>query len=435
MHGHEQFQNLHSRTNSGSATTAVAVIVLALGLTQLAPAQTFSVIYNFTGAQDGSGPQAGLVLDHAGTLYGTASGSTLAPGCGTVFSLRQRSSNWIFNTLYTFKGPAELGTDGCYPVAPVTIGSDGSLYGTTWTGGTQNGGCSSCGTVFYVKPPAGVCRTTTCEWTETVIHSFAGVGDGAVPAYGGVSFDQAGNLYGTTSAGGYYGLFCANGGCGTLYQLAPVPGGGWTENTLHAFTAVTDGSVPYGPVVIDRSGNLYTTAISGGPSLAAGWSCGLVYQLTPSGGQWLGTPIHIFICDINGESPIYLIMDPSGNLYGSDAYNLYELAALHGGLHFSVTYNFVPLGVPWGMVMDGAGNIYGNAYNGGAQNCGFVFKLTPSQRGWTFADLHDFRGRDGCFPMGNPVLDSRGNLYGTASYGGTSTACDGGCGTAWEITP
>jgi uncharacterized repeat protein (TIGR03803 family) len=193
-----------------------------------------------------------------------------------------------------------------------------------------------------------------------------------------VIFDRAGNLYGTTSAGGN--TDCR---CGTVYQLTPS-GNGWAEHVLYSFQGGSDGDGPLGGLIFDQSGNLYGTASEGG-----------------SGG--------------------------GGTVF-----------TMRGG--FDVLYSFREngaLGSPGpvsSLTMDAAGNIYGTTEMDGS-GYGTVFKLTPSGSGWTYTLLHDFSSGDGHHVMSNVVLDKNGKLYGTARQGGTGGHCMAGCGTVWEITP
>ena len=165
------------------ATSALA-IALATVVNQSAHAQTFAVLHTFTGGQDGREPSAGLTMDKGGNLYSTAGSSGYTggkcdpTGCGTVFKLTQKDSQWVFTPLYSFKG----GDDGSTPEAAVTIGPDGILYGTTTYGGSTNGG-----TVYNLRPKPGVCKSALCPWVETVMYSFEDdccSGDGIFPAAG-----------------------------------------------------------------------------------------------------------------------------------------------------------------------------------------------------------------------------------------------------------
>ena len=197
------------RENSLAATAALAMAIgfaLIFTLAQSAQAQTYQVIYNFTGGQDGAYPEAGLT-ERGGKLYGTAyQGGSF--NRGTVFKLAPNGSGWVFSTLYSFTGHA----DGSAPIARVVFGRDGTLYGTTEFGGHNCG--VGCGTVFHLRPPATFCRTVLCPWTETVLYQFSGFGDGANPGYGDLTFDQAGNIYGTTFFGGVNAQ-------GVVYELTP----------------------------------------------------------------------------------------------------------------------------------------------------------------------------------------------------------------------
>ena len=206
---------------------ALALMLTILG-TQTAQAETFNVLYNFTGGTDGSSPYAGLTMDSTGSLYGT----TLAGGAGfgTVYKIAKSGSSWIFTTLYTFAG----GSDGASPRSRIVIGPDGNLYGVTFAGGGQGCGVRGCGTVFQVRKscPTG----PICHWTETVLYRFTGGSDGGEPT-GDLLFDAAGKLYGTTQIGGKP-HSCSTLGCGTVYKLTQS-GGSWTESVLYQFQGVT----------------------------------------------------------------------------------------------------------------------------------------------------------------------------------------------------
>lgn len=441
MHNKQQFQNLLSSTISRAAMLALAIVsVLALILifTQPAQAQTFNVIYNFTGGPDGANPEAGVTIAGAGNLYGTAanggnSGGSCAPdGCGTVYELKRSGSGWVFNPLYIFSGK-----DGDGPAARVIFGPDGILYGTT----AQGGGCggSGCGTVFNLKPPPTVCKTALCPWTETVLHSFAGSPDGYQPGYGDLTFDQAGDLYGTTVYGGYVDLdFCVHGftlGCGTVFELSPSSGG-WKETVIFYFRGYgpQDGNQPYAGVILDSDGNLYgTTAYSDGYVNLTGTA----YELTPSGSGWTKTRTYYFEEEGRaGIEPIGgLIFDRQGNLYGttSESGTVFELLPASGGWTLNVLWTFSDFyGSFASLIMDASGNIYGTTtYGIGTEIYGNVFKLSPSNGGWTYTSLHDFTGgSDGGYPYGSVTLGANGNIYGTAAGGGAY-----GYGVVFEITP
>jgi uncharacterized repeat protein (TIGR03803 family) len=222
-----------------------------------------TILHSFSGG-DGAYPVGGLVFDHAGNLYGTASsGGNLncdAPhGCGTVFKLTPNSDgSWSETVLYSFSGEP----DGFGPNATLVFDVAGNLYGTTASGGLFQGD----GIVFELKP------NSDGTWTEQILHRFV-KSDGSNPA-AKLTFDAAGNLYGTTTTGGPF-------GSGTVFKLAPNGDGNWTENVLHSFS-VTDGSDPLGGVVFDSAGNLYGTTSMGGSIRDCSGRCGLVYKLSPN---------------------------------------------------------------------------------------------------------------------------------------------------------
>ena len=440
MDGNEQSWSLILRTSLQAATAELGlVIVLALTvvLTQSAQAQNYTVLHSFTGGVDGANPWAGLTMDGAGNLYGTtffggySNGDCDPGGCGAVFKLTHKASGWVFSPLYSFLGD----NDGASPQARVTVGPNGILYGTTFSGGGWNGG-----TVFSLRPPAAACKTALCSWNESVLHSFANFQDGFSPGYGDVVFDPEGNLYGTTYQGGSG--TCGVGPCGVVYKLTPS-NGGWTESVLYNFTGTSSGNGPYAAVIFDQAGNLYGTTSEGGNGGCNGLGCGTVFQLTPSGSGWTENVLYAFQNGSDGATPIGgLIFDRSGNLYGATSgpengkSTVFELTPSSGNWTFAMLYSLGGSGGPTGsLIMDTAGNLYGTALSGGAYGSGSVFKLAPSGGGWTYTSLHDFCAggppcSDGAQPWGNVILDANGNLYGTASAGGPSNY-----GVVWEITP
>jgi uncharacterized repeat protein (TIGR03803 family) len=429
----------HRRTWIFGNGLRVATIALTMAMgfvltlvAQSAQAQTFTVLHSFTGGADGQDPEAGLAINGSGDLFGTAvsGGNTGGPycgtGCGTVFRLSHKGSVWVFTRLYAFQG----GNDGWEPYAGVTFDSDGNLYGTTHIGGGI--GCSpvqGCGTVFKLRPSLSVCQGAQCLWVETILYRFTGDSDGAYPGYGALVFDRAGNIYGTASGAG-------SGGQGTVYKLASS-GGGWMESVLYSFTGGTDGGSPRGPVIFDQVGNIYDTTFRGGLN-----NGGTVFQLTPTGSGWTQSTLHSFSAS-NGENPFGgLIFDHSGNLYGTTSLSgpgnkgtVYQLSPLGGSWTFTSLYSFQGTrgyGPTSGLAIDATGNLYGTAANVGAYGYGLVFELSPHSDGsWTFTDLHDFTGGiDGAQPLGNITLDSAGNLYSTTVGGGSY-----GRGVVFEITP
>ena len=421
------------RGAGGSRRPAVAALALAilLGLIMVvapsAEAQTFNVLHNFTGGGDGASPGAGLTMDKGGNFYGTTeSGGESGPnGYGTVFKLTRKGSGWALTSLYSFAG----GDDGASSGARVIIGPSGALYGTTLYGGGSGCGGNGCGTVFSLRPPISASTNALTDWTETVLYRFTGGADGAVPV-GDLVFDQDGNIYGTTAAGGSSQM-------GTVYELTPS-NGGWTENVLWTFSGGDDGGKPGSGVIFDNAGNLYGTTQLGGTN-----GFGSVFQLAAAGSSWSQSTVYSFQNGSDGGNPLGgLIFDSSGNLYGTTTSKgqggggtAFKLTPRQNGTWaFSLLYAFAGQdggGPQASLAMDAAGNLYGTTYKDGAYGSGSAFRLTPSNGSWVYTDLHDFTlGSDGAQPIGNLVLDADGNLYGTAFAAGGF-----GYGVVFEITP
>lgn len=374
-----------------------------------AHAQTFQILHNFTGFADGSVPEDSVTIDRSGNLYGTSFQ-------GTAFKLSRAGSGWVLTTLHTFG----IGSDGARPASGVVFGPDGTLYGTTSAGGSNG-----VGTVYNLRPPATVCRSTQCPWTETVLHNFSG-SDGAAPQLGNLVFDAAGNAYGTTSGGGAHGE-------GVVFELSRS-GSSWTQNVLYSFAGGNDGAIPYSGVILDAAGNLYGTTTLGGAH-----SLGAVYELSPSPSGWSETILHSFGgSDLSFTPYGGLVFDPQGNLYGT-AYGgpnqggtVYELVPSDGAWNYSLVYGFSGYAGPHDApTLDASGDIFLTNLNTGPEQAGSVFKLTPGVGGWTATDLYDFNGaRTGAAPFGGVTLDTSGNVYGTTTLGGTSNL-----GIVFEITP
>jgi uncharacterized repeat protein (TIGR03803 family) len=248
-------------------------------------------------------------------------------------------------------------------------------------------------------------------------------------------FDPAGNIYGTTTNGGTYDN-------GTTFELTPSSGG-YAESILHSFGHDHDGAYPEAGVILDAAGNVYGTTGAGGTGRGCDYGCGTAYQLVPSGGSWLENILVSFDLGSAGLAGAYypyspLVMDGSGNLYGTTIYStsndldgiVYKLAPSGGGFVPSVFYPFLSSCQPYGGVtMDSAGNFFGVCTVGSPG----VFELTNCSETCTLVDLHDFDYEDGDSPYGAPVLDADGNLYGTTTYGGVEGNCNLGCGVVWEI--
>lgn len=385
--------------------TRIAGRVLALLMLLLATqlhAQTFTVLHAF----DREGyPLSGVTMDAQGNLYGATA--------GIVYKLTRRGSGWSFSELYTH---------GTYMLARPLIGADGSLYVTDAEGGPQNEGM-----VFNLRPPATFCPSVDCPWEATALFRFDGGADGGLPTI--ITFDSAGNIFGTTEEGGT--------GAGVVYKLTPNQGS-WTFSLITDFSG-TGIAYPFEGVVIDQNSNLYGTT-----SLYPGQ----VFEVTNSGEAGL---IYQFSGRQNGVSTASgLILDSEGNLYGTtlnggpagNAGTVYELSPSNGGWTLNTLHGFSgnlgdELVGTASLLMDAQGNLYGtnvtaNDYGAG-YDYGLVFKLTPSANGWIYTDLHDFTGGDdGCYPWDGLAMDRSGNLYGTASQCGQYGVYGG---TLWEITP
>ena len=425
-----------------TATLRITFTFLLVGVIAVAclpmHAQTFTVIHSFTG-HDGSNPVAGVTMDQAGNLWGTTElgggANCDIGGCGTVYKLTHVKSGWVLSQLYAFQG----GDDGQYPSSKVTFAPDGTIYSNTQGG--------SVGTVFRLRPPSTFCHSISCPWTKTTVASFGG-GNGSYPS-GDLTFDAAGNIYGTTGSGGRF-KNCGGGGCGIVYELTPS-GGSWTENVLYTFTDGADGGHPESGVIFDQSGHLFGTATIDN-LIGGGDNGGVIFELVPSGSGWTETVLYHLQDPADGGKPYGgLIFDAAGNLYGTNTYGgsgdggtVFELSPSGGYWNLNLLYSLTcpPGGYigPYGkLVQDSSGNLYGASVSGGTYNYGYIFKLTPSNGSWSFTDLHDFtNGDDGAWPYDGLTLAANGNLYGTTFVGGQpGQGCYYGfnCGVIFEITP
>ncbi|MGA7463557.1 MAG: choice-of-anchor tandem repeat GloVer-containing protein [Candidatus Korobacteraceae bacterium] len=395
---------------AASFLTAAFLLLLA----STAQAQTYTVLHNLTGGIGGDTPLAGVTLDQQGRIYGTTEFGGSHQN-GMVYRLAREGEGWVFSPIYSFGSQQDDGND---PIARVLFGPNGLLYGTTSLGGIQNKG-----TVFSLQPPPTACKSALCPWVETVLYSFTGGADGGDPFFGDLTFDQLGNIYGTTANSG-------NSGDGVVFKLTRS-GGGWTESVLWNFTG-SDGGFPLSGVIFDSAGNLYGTTSSGG-----GNGLGTVYELSPTQSGWSETTLYSFTSD-TGPGAGGLVMDAQGDLLGmtggvDDSTNVaFELTPQNGSWSFSVLQTFAEQeATPFvGPTLDSQGNLYGPLPTGGDDHVGEIFKLTHSGDQWTYSPFYQFVScMDGCFP-GAVTFDASGNMYGTTSDGGTD-----GYGTVWEITP
>ena len=408
--------DLYGTTEFGGGSGCQSPIGNGCGIVfKLTPSGTETVLHSFTGSpSDGANPFAGLIAHAAGNLYGTTALGG-ASDDGTVFKLMPSGTETV---LYSFTGSP---SDGAIPTAGLIADPAGNLFSTTHVGGA-----SGDGTVFKL----------TRSGTETVLHSFTGGGDGAISTAGLIP-DPAGKLFSTTHVGGASGN-------GTVFKLTRSG----TETVLHSFTGGGDGAVPIAGLIADAAGNLYGTTFTGGGSGCGGSGCGTVFKLTRSGTESVLHSFTGSFGDGAGPDA-GLIADAAGNLYGTTEFGGGSIGCRSTigngcGTVFKLTpsgtetvlYSFTGGGdgaEPFaGLIADAAGNFYGTTSQGGASNDGTVFKLTPSG---TETVLHSFTdGSDGGFPLAGLITDAAGNLYGTTSQGGGGSGCgDSGCGTVFEI--
>jgi uncharacterized repeat protein (TIGR03803 family) len=378
----------------------VVMLLVVPALAALAQAGTFTTLYNFTGGTDGGQPNAAVIQDEFGNLYGTTSwGGDLScgsynSGCGVVYKLDTAGNETV---LHSFSK-----TDGQNPFAPVIRDSDGNLYGTTDVGGS-----SSYGTVFKLDTAGN----------ETVLHSFAGgTSDGCYPS--GVIMDGAGSLYGTASE-------CGTSNDGTVFKIDTAG----NETILHNFTG-SDGRGPNGGhLILDKAGNLYGVAGSGGPS-----GYGVLYKLSKEGTLTL---LHSFANSYSdGCYPVGTVAkDKAGNFYGTT----WECGSHRDGVVWRVSKTGAETDLHnfdgskegcWptaGVVRDSQGNLYGNTSECGIANTGTVWELSPKGK---LTLLHSFLQIDGADPSGELLRTAKGTLYGATSHGGSY-----GGGTVWKYEP
>ena len=326
-------------------------------------------LHDFTGGADGATPEAPLMMDAAGALFGTTTAGGSA-NAGTVFELTVKKGVWSEQVLYGFAG----GEDGYAPHSGLIMDSSGNLYGTTEWGGGSGTGCELnnvvlyCGTVFELSPPA----KKKGKWAEKVLYSFQGGNDGARPM-AGLVMDAGGALYGTTQYGNPFGF-------GTVFKLTPSGSGGsttWTESLVHSFTD-GGGAGPVSPLIFDGAGNLF------------GATNEAVFEIGGPGGSGEFT-VPFQLGDGDGYNPGGLLLDGSGDLYALNmnagtynAGNIFELSPPASGTvwNFSTLYSFGGVandgGNPTGnLVMNSKGTMFGETNSGGTHNLGTIFSFVP----------------------------------------------------------
>jgi uncharacterized repeat protein (TIGR03803 family) len=352
--------NLYGSTVQGGTSSSGTVF-------KVSPSGNHTVLYSFTGGADGGEPYKGVTLDSKGNIYGTAvtgGGGSCEGGCGVVFKLTKNSDGtWTQTVIHQFTG----GSDGSGPGSGLTFDQQGNLYGMTPTGGTYG-----LGTVYQLQPQSGgtwnlnvihtftggndgssasagrlifdragnIYGVTTVggangkgvvfeisysggAWTLNPLYAFKDQPDGALP-YGGLIFGNDGNLYGTTYYAGVHDW-------GTVYKLTRASGT-WKETVLYSFKNGADGASAISTLVTDKAGNLYGTSSEGG----TGCSCGVIFKLAPNGnGGWTESVPYRFPGSPGaGFSYNGMVAGTDGSFYG---------ATTHGGAaNDGTVYKFTP---------------------------------------------------------------------------------------------
>lgn len=459
---------MNRKTLRSAGMPVFAVLSCILSLPLLSFSQSETILHRFRGGPgDGFFPNAQLIADKAGNLYGTTSQGG-ANELGAVFRLQPLTNGtWKEMVLHSFSG-GSLGI--AINEENLAIDAKGDIYGTTVFYGAHGSG-----SVFKLS------RTSTGSWNYTVLHDFYFDGitnfDGDYPL-AGLIVDRQGNLYGTTLLGGT-GL-CVQGnadtappkgqgytGCGTVFELSPQEDGSWRETILYNFEGSTDGGWPAANLTLDRSGNLYGTAAGGGTnySLCPGVyvsGCGLVFELQKAGTSWNESVLYTFSGDVDGGVPYgSVIIDRAGSLYGSTGGwqqlggSVYELSPSSAGSWTETTLvswvdETAGFGAVGNLQLDDVGNLFGTTQFGSepapAQapatlrgdgaipkpfGPGTIFELSPNSDGtWSTTWLHTFgSGTDGVGPAAG--LIRVGGVY----YGTTYSDNGAGYGTVFKLVP
>jgi uncharacterized repeat protein (TIGR03803 family) len=416
------------------AVLGLAIVAGTPGQSQTASLTTL-VSFNFTSG--GAAPQAGLIADAKGNLFGTAtySGDT---DNGIVFEIEKTASGYasIPTILVSFNG-----ANGSLPYAGLIADANGNLFGTT-----NLGGANGFGTVFEIEKTA-----TGYASTPTVLVSFNGT-DGANP-FAGVIADASGNLFGTTQIGGSNVLPNHSRG-GTVFEIEKTASGyASTPTILYSFCAqgirpegCADGEWPVAGLLADANGNLFGTTDGGGAN-----GLGTVFEIEKTASGYASTPtILVSFNGTDGANPFAgLIADASGNLFGTTsggganllpsgagAGTVFEIERTATGYAIAptvlVSFNGTDGANPYaGLIADANGNLFGTTAFGGANDLGTVFKIEKTASGFASSPtvLANFNGANGSVPFqGGVIADPKGNLFGTTQYGGPNDA-----GTVFEL--
>jgi hypothetical protein len=354
-----------------------------------ANAQTESVIYSFTdGNADGAVPANGLTFQN-GSIFGVTNEGGGFNEDGILFQLSpDGNGGWNEQAIHVFEG----GNGGATP-SPVIFDARGNLYGEA-----TNFGEYGCGLVFEFSPKGS-------GWGGMkTLYSFTCGSDGGAPE-GGLTFDAAGNLYGTTGKGGNANLCQSdpwNAGCGVIFKLTPGANATWTESVLYTFTGQGDGYAPEGALSLDAAGNLYGATEYYGYNNSDG-GLGLIFELSPQPeGEWKYSVLRRFPGGPGGQLPFSNLVLSNGYIYG---------ATWQGGLM--------------------------SACNG--LGCGVAYELSLATK--QFNILHAFTGAADGGNLFSPLTLRNGKLFGTTQIGGDLNLCQGtggsqgdGCGVVYEIS-
>jgi len=408
------------RTLSIFFRALVGMTLLSVAIS--AHAQTVNTLYTFTGGANGANPSGQLVADGHGGFYGvTFEGgvvtSSCLNGCGTVFELTPNGSGgWTQTVIFSFSNETTTG----HGPFNLVMDTHGNLFGTGVGGGqSQNAVCGAsqgaCGMVFEVSPgPNG--------WTEKVIHSFQGFPhDGQYPN-GNILIDASGNLYGTTNLGGIgTQRQCYGNGCGTVWEISPMPDGQWKEKTIYNFLGLTYGQYPDG-LTMDAAGNLYGATEYGGFLQR-----GTVFKLSPTKNGWIGGVVFRLGGDL-GYFPAGIVqLDARGNIYlvaeSGSAANIVEVSPGASGWTAQVVASFPQQTIYLhGLTTDAQGNMYGTT-------TATVYELEEVNGAMQIVTLATMDGANGSSPN-LPIFDANGNLFGLNAVG-TGASVNG---TFFEIT-
>jgi len=378
--------------------------VLVLPAVGASAGVVFTNLHSFAGVHDGANPYSGLVAGSDGSLYGTtSSGGT--NNLGTVFKI---SPGGALTSLYSFNG-----TDGAAPYTTLVRGADGVFYGTTHAGGVGNSG-----TIFQF----------TTNNTLTTLFSFPGTNDPYQGSYPDAALVQAadGSFWGTAGYGGMTNASYRGNGYGTVFQLNTNG-----TVTVPVLFANTNGAYPLGGLVLGQDGDFYGAAAWGGRGIARGFpGYGTIFKLS---GDGTITNLYVFTgFDDGGFIYARLVQGRDGYLYGA----AFGGGAAGYGTLFKISTNglFSPLytfdvsdsGSPYGGMIEGSdGNFYGTTY-GAYAGSGSVFRVTPDGG---FTNLVLFNRTNGARPVGALVQGADGDFYGTTSEGGAY-----GFGTVFKVS-